>query len=373
MANIAVNCLSDMPIQYTKTEKIARFNPNGVGNMSSGLFGLPFEYADAEIVIIPVPWEVTTSYKGGTAQGPEALLHASPQLDLFDFDVADAWKIGTYLLPISQEWKQKNALLREKSAHYIHYLELGGKVENNIHFYSILAEINSAAYHLNQWVTRIALKILADGKIPAVLGGDHSSPLGLIEALAKTYPNFGILQIDAHADLRQSYEGFVFSHASIMYNALKYPQVSKLIQVGVRDICEDEVNYIKASSGRIVPYYDHELKRSISIEGSTNWAAICKEIVEQLPDKVYISFDIDGLDPKLCPNTGTPVPGGFELHQVFYLFNQVIASGREIIGFDLCEVAPSPTEDNEWDANVGARALYKLATLTGAKKIVVNG
>jgi len=358
-----------MPIQPTKADKIAKFNPSGVGNTSSGIFGLPFDYSDSEIVIIPVPWEVTTSYGGGTALGPEAVLKASPQLDLYDFDVPDAWKIGFHLLPISQEWQQKNIILREKAIHYINFLELGGKVENNIHLYSILAEINSTAYHLNQWLIRVASKILADGKIPAILGGDHSTPLGLIEALSKKNAGFGILQIDAHADLRKSYEGFVFSHASIMYNVLKYPQVSKLVQVGVRDICEEEVNMIESSENRIIPFYDHDIKRRTVIENSISWSELCNEIIGHLPDKVYISFDIDGLDPKLCPNTGTPVPGGFELQPVFYLLSQVVASGREIIGFDLCEVAPSSNNGNEWDANVGARVLYKLSALAGIQRL----
>lgn len=358
-----------MPIPSSKAEKIAKFNPSGVGQSVSGIFGLPFDYADSEVVIIPVPWEVTTSYRAGTAQGPEAILHASPQLDLFDFDVPDAWKIGLYLLPVSQEWKHKNALLRAKAAHYIDYLEKGGKLEGNIHLYSILTEINATCYHLNEWVCRNALKILADGKIPVVLGGDHSSPLGLVEAFARTHPSFGIWQIDAHADLRKAYEGFVFSHASIMYNALQFPQVSKLVQVGIRDICEEEIQVVQQSNGRIIPYYDHLLKESVYIKRSGTWAEACEEIINQLPDKVYVSFDIDGLDPKLCPNTGTPVAGGLQLHEAFYLLRQLAMSGKEIIGFDLCEVAPNQSGTDEWDANVGARILYKMAALAGAKRL----
>ena len=92
-------------------------------------------------------------------------------------------------------------------------------------------------------------------------------------------------------------------------------------------------------------------------EGRT-WDSICREMIQELPDKVYISFDIDGLDPKLCPNTGTPVPGGFSFQQAMYLIRKVVESGREIIGFDLCEVAPG--DEGDWDANVGARVLYRL-------------
>ncbi|PIZ06753.1 MAG: agmatinase, partial [Flavobacteriales bacterium CG_4_10_14_0_8_um_filter_32_5] len=186
-----------------------------------------------------------------------------------------------------------------------------------------------------------------------VLGGDHNSPLGLIQALAEKHTNFGILQIDAHADLRIAFEGFEFSHASIAYNALKLKQISKLVQVGIRDICQEEIDYISNSKGKIKTFFDWDIKQQ-QFEGKT-WATICDEIIAELPENIYITYDIDALDPKLCPNTGTPVPGGFEYDQVNYLINKITESKKKIIGFDLNEVG-----NNEWDANVGARILFKL-------------
>jgi agmatinase len=183
--------------------------------------------------------------------------------------------------------------------------------------------------------------------------------LGFLKALAEIHPGFGIVQIDSHCDLRSAYEGFTFSHASIMYNVMEeIPQVSKLLQVGVRDFSENEWQYICDSNHRIVSYMDKEIKER-QFEGQ-HWAAIVDEIVNHLPQKVYISFDIDGLDPKLCPSTGTPVQGGFETEQVFYLFRKVVQSGRQLIGFDLSEVGIS---NNEFDENVGARVLFKLCNL----------
>jgi len=186
-----------------------------------------------------------------------------------------------------------------------------------------------------------------------VLGGDHNSPLGLIQALAEKHTNFGILQIDAHADLRIAFEGFEFSHASIAHNALKLKQISKLVQVGIRDICQEEIDYISNSKGKIKTFFDWDIKQQ-QFEGKT-WATICDEIIAELPENIYITYDIDALDPKLCPNTGTPVPGGFEYDQVNYLINKITESKKKIIGFDLNEVG-----NNEWDANVGARILFKL-------------
>src|SRR5205085_2623610 len=111
----------------------------------------------------------------------------------------------------------------------------------------------------------------------------------------------------------------------------KIEQVKKLVQVGIRDYCEEEVNVIKNSNGRVKTFYDYDLKRSLYNGGS--WKAGCDKIVNELPQKVYISFDIDGLDPKLCPNTGTPVAGGLEFEQAVYLLVKVVESGRAIIGF----------------------------------------
>jgi len=193
----------------------------------------------------------------------------------------------------------------------------------------------------------------------ALLGGDHSTPFGYFKAIAEKHGDFGILQIDAHCDLRNAYEGFIYSHASVMYNALnEIPQLKKIVQVGIRDYCEAELDFINANSNRIVTYFDKDIKER-EYEGET-WKQIVDEIVSNLPDKVYFSFDIDGLDPKLCPHTGTPVQGGFETEQVFYLFNKVLQSGRKLVGFDLNEVGVS---HDEWDENVGARCLFKMCNL----------
>jgi len=190
-----------------------------------------------------------------------------------------------------------------------------------------------------------------------LVGGDHSTPLGLIQALSDKHSSFGILHVDAHADLRKAYEGFEFSHASIMYNAIKLPQISKLVQIGIRDYCQDEFDLIN-SDNRIKTFFDRDVKHN-QYEGKS-WSEICDSIIKELPQKVYLSIDIDGFDPKLCPNTGTPVPGGFEMEQIIYLVEKLVGSKRNIIGFDVNEVAPGK---DEWDANVGARLLYRVANL----------
>ena len=258
---------------------------------------------------------------------------------------------------INRDVFEKGSALRQEAEFYINKLSQETDSDEKVTLKEILKKINAAGNELNQWVKNESLELLNQNKIVALLGGDHSTPLGLMQALAEKHRAFGILHIDAHADLREAYEGFEFSHASIMFNAIKIPQVTHLVQVGIRDFCEAENNLIQ-SDKRITTIFDRDIKHQ-QYEGSS-WASICDNIVETLPEKVYLSFDIDGLDPKLCPNTGTPVPGGLELEQAIYLIEKLVYSGRTIIGFDLNEVVPG---DDEWDANVGARLLYRLANM----------
>ena len=338
---------------------LSQFDPNSVGNPNNNIFSLPFSQEDAKLVILPVPWEVTVSYIAGTARAPEHIFNASLQVDLLDLDYKDAWKQGFYMLPCDKKVLMKSDYLRKEAELYINYIAQGEIVADNKFMCKTLKEINEGSNFLNGWVYEQTKSLLNDGKMVGLLGGDHSTPLGFYKAIADTYGDFGILHIDAHCDLRKSYEGFKYSHASVMYNALEeIPQLKKLVQVGVRDFCDEEFDYMIASEKRIITYFDKVIKER-QYEGQI-WKTIADEIVEHLPQTVFISLDIDGLDPKLCPHTGTPVPGGFETEQIFYLFKRILQSGRKLVGFDLVEVGVSRSE---WDENVGARCLFKLCNM----------
>jgi len=342
----------------SKQDKINNFDPNALGDANNNIYGLPFTTDEADVVIIPVPWEVTVSYRAGTALGPQAVFDASFQVDLFDPKIADAWKIGIAMEPVSDDIASKCESLRRKSEIYLSLLEDGESPATNSKMEEMRILINAECLKMNNWVKTKSLSYLDKNKIIALLGGDHSSPLGLMQALAEKNNSFAILQIDAHADLRDAYEGFEYSHASIMFNALKIPQVSKLVQVGIRDYCEVEYDLIQKSKGRIVTFFDRDIKNK-QYDGAP-WSGICKDIIAELPENIYLSFDIDGLDPKLCPNTGTPVAGGFEFEQILTLIEKIVDSGKHIIAFDINEVAPG---GDEWDANVGARLLYRIANM----------
>jgi len=342
----------------SRAEIIRTFDPSGVGLENGNFCGLPFDYDTADILLLGVPWEVTVSYHTGTAAGPEAVRQASPQLDLYDLDHPDGWQQGIYMPPCPEWMRALNDELRPVAAQVIEATEQGRDLQGDRQLSALLQQVNAGCDRVNDWLYQTARQAIADGKRVGAIGGDHSIPLGLIRALAEQHGEFGVLHIDAHADLRVAYQGFPYSHASIMQQVIGLPQITRLVQVGIRDISHGEVATIHQSAGRIQTHYDPHLKAQRY--AGTPWLDLCRQIIAPLPPKVYVSFDVDGLDPKLCPGTGTPVPGGLELEEAFCLIREVVKSDRQIIGFDISEVG-----DSEWDGNVGARIVYKLCNLMG--------
>lgn len=337
---------------------MANHNPNDISIPNGNYFALPFTPEESALVLLSVPWDVTTSYRPGASKGPDAILEASPQLDLYDFHHPGGWRKGIGTLDFDGTILQTSRKLREEAEKVIIHLESGGSAVEE-YAAKKLARINEASRQLNGYVYEESKRWLDAGKKVGLVGGDHSTPFGLMRAVAERGGETGILQIDAHADLRAAYEGFEHSHASIMYNALTGIEgIRSLVSVAVRDLSEEEIQRIE-SDPRITCFSNHELSRNRF--GGMTWTEQCRRIVEKLPGKVYISFDIDGLTPEYCPTTGTPVPGGITFDEAAHLLFTVKESGREIAGFDLCEVVPNP--GNEWDANVGARMLYKLCNI----------
>jgi agmatinase len=334
------------------------FDPSAAALPGSGIFGLPHSREEAALVLVPVPFEATTSYGGGTARAPEAILSASHQVDLFDAETGRPYEAGIHLLPMPEEIERLDRTARAAAAPVI---AAGGPGDDPA-LQRAAARVNEACERMNAWVEDQVKALLDEGKVVGLLGGDHSTALGSIAAHARRYPGLGVLHVDAHADLRVAYEGFTCSHASVIYNASeRLPEIARVVQVGIRDLSAEERAYASGSRGRVEQHLDADLWRA-RFEGET-WAAQARRILEPLPREVYVTFDVDGLDPSLCPHTGTPVPGGLSFPEAAYLLGAVARSGRRIVGFDLVEVAPDPA-GGEWDGNVGARLLYKLAGWT---------
>jgi agmatinase len=346
------------------SDSTRKFDPNDAAQEGSGVFGLPFHEDDAALVIVPVPWEATTSYGGGTSNGPRAILRASKQVDLFDLDVQKPYEAGLCMLDESPEIRALNETAKAAAKKII---EVGGRIEDDPALRAALSQVNAAGETLNAFVYAETKRLLERGKLVALVGGDHSTPFGAFQAIGERHPGFGVLHFDAHSDTRDAYEGFTWSHASIMRNALsRIGALGRLVQVGIRDLCEQEMEFVASQGARVSVFFDRDLQRR-KFENES-WGRIALEIASALPENVWVSFDIDGLDPRFCPHTGTPVPGGLDYSEALYLLGAVVRAGKKLIGFDINEVAPDPSGASEWDANVGARLLYKLCAWTLASQ-----
>ncbi len=342
-----------------------RFDPNAAASPNSGIFGLTFSVNEAKLALIPVPWEATTSYGGGTSNGPKAILQASKQVDLFDIDLGNFFESGIVMLDESADIQAWNDIAKLAARIVI---DADAETDKST-LQSTIETVNELGAKVNDYVYVETKRLLTANKLVGVVGGDHSTPFGAIIAHLEKYPRMGVLHIDAHADLRNTFEGFEYSHASIMHNVMTKTSLTQLVQVGIRDFCEEEFEFIRTHQHRMTTFFDARLAEQ-KMNGK-NWASICDEIIAPLPHEVYVSFDIDGLNPVFCPHTGTPVPGGLEFREALFLLKKVVQSGRKMIGFDLNEISPGVAFDenkkdpaSEWDANVGARLLYQLCGWT---------
>jgi agmatinase len=342
------------------------FDPNAAAAHDAGVYGLPHGPEQAAVVLLPVPFDATTSYKKGAADGPAAILAASRQVDLYDLELGRIYEPGIAMLPSDGPYHGWNLEARALAAEVI---DAVGHVAGDLRLERALERVNELSASLNARVEDDVNHWLEKGKLVALIGGDHATPFGAIAAHARRWPGLGVLHFDAHADLRPAYEGFTWSHASIMNNVLaRLPDVAKLVSVGVRDFSEEELQIADGHGARVSTFHDVVIQAAK--RRGVPFANIAKTIAETLPREVYVSFDIDGLSPSLCPNTGTPVPGGLSLDEALAIVEAVVESGRTIVGLDLNEVAPGPDGD-EWDGNVGARLLYKLIgwALVSQKKL----
>jgi agmatinase len=248
-------------------------------------------YEDSAVVVLPVPLDRTTSYVPGTRNGPREILTASSHMELYDEELnADVHPIGIYTLP-----------------------------EMEFPFDSlddVMAEIR-----------RVVTAIVNDRKFPVILGGEHSITAPIVAAVAARHPGLSVLQIDAHADLRDTYMGSRHSHACAMRRVLEY---ARCTQVGIRSLSPEEASVVHTLPTEI--YYD------ISMRGDEDWI---DRIVDSLGETVYITIDCDGMDPAIMPAVGTPEPGGLSWYEMLVLLRRVIDNHR-VVGCDVVELCPIP-------------------------------
>ncbi len=260
-------------------------------------FGLDEDYSSPEnsrVAIVPVPYEATTSYGKGTAKAPEAVLHASQQVELFDDELwVEPYKIGIQTLaPVQMA--------------------------------PVTLETDKPFQELRDMVS----PLIEFGKFPIVIGGEHSLSLGAIAACADRFPDLSVLQIDAHADCRDSYEGNPYSHASVSFHIYKGLPNPLITQVGIRNISSGEVAWMEEEKPNINIFWARQQDK---------WNF--HEIISTLSENVYLTIDIDGLDPSIMPSTGTPEPGGMSWYQLMELV-KLLCVRKNVVAADIVELAP---------------------------------
>lgn len=264
------------------------------------------EYANAKFAILPVPYDATSTWVKGADKGPEAFLDASFTLENYDVETGtEAYKHGIATLPFVTEDRTPELLCNQ--------------------------------------VQKEVTTLLNDGKFPVTIGGNHTVSIGAIRAMAQKYNNLTVLQLDAHSDLRPSYEGSELNHACVMNRAA---EVAKITQVGIRSQCVEELPFFEKD--RL--FYAHQ------IFDNNNWQ---QKAIDTLTENVYVTIDLDVFDPSVLPSTGTPEPGGLTYYQVLHFLRSVFAN-RNVVGFDIVELCPNPID--KASDYLAARLAYQLMT-----------
>ena len=319
------------------------------------LFGIPTPIEKAQLILIPAPWAVSLDHPP-TVLGPETILRTSYKIGCYQPLYPQAKKLKMAMLPIPHGWKLKSHQLSNSVKTYLQARQAGSKIINK----PLTTRVDQYTLAFKERIKNKALMYMTQqNKMVGLLGGEQICALGLIQACAEQYKNFGILHIDAHPDLQKNYQGFHYTHRSLIYHTLQIPQNKSIVQLGLRDYTEEEANAIQKNPQKITTFPYETLQQAL-YKGTT-WHQICEEIIAKLPNKIYLSFDIDALDPKLCPTTAQPVPGGLNVNQILYLLQHIVKAGKTIIAFDLSEVAFNG--ETEWDALVASHLLHRIGIL----------
>ena len=288
--------------------------------IKQNFLGIEKEYSslqNSRVVILPVPFERSVSYGTGTKRGPQAILEASHFVEFYDEEL-------------------DRELYRDVGIATLRPLNLGKKSDEKA---------------LEQIYKRT--RALADqGKFIVSLGGEHTISQASIAAHGEMYPNLSVLQLDAHSDLRDEYEGNKYSHASVMARVCEFFDPKKIVQVGIRAQCKDEANTIKEKG--ISTFSAHEIRQGKYTRVLKYWEDL---VIEKLTDNVYVTFDVDAFDPSIMPSTGTPEPNGLYWHETTNLIRK-LGMRRRIVGFDVVELAP--IEDLHHPDLTAAKLVYKI-------------
>jgi agmatinase len=280
--------------------------------MNFGGYEVVYSYPESAIVILPVPYDETSTYMKGADKGPDAIMEASVNLEFYDIETnSEAHLHGIFTVDPLTEKSSPVALV-------------------------------DAVYE------RVSF-LLSEGKFPVIVGGNHTIPIGSFRAFAERYEDLSILQLDAHSDLRQEYEGSPFNHACAMARAR---ELAHIVQVGIRSMAADELPF--ADWNNIYPA--HKLKYD---------KMLYSRALKSLKKNVYITIDLDVFDPSIMPSTGTPEPGGPDYYELMHFLRDV-AADRNIVGFDVVELCPNPA--NKMPDFVASKIIYQLLSYIFVKR-----
>ena len=263
-----------------------------------------YDYQESGIIVLPVPYDETSTWMRGADKGPDAILEASVNLEFYDVETSSE----AHLKGINTV----DPVLEKQTP---------GKLVNAVYDRTVV--------------------ILEDKKFPVIIGGNHTVPIGAIKAFSEFFDDLSVLQLDAHADLRQIYEGSEFNHACAMARAREF---APIVQVGIRSMSESELPYVERD--RI--FYSHELFYDKDLYSKA---------IDKLTKNVYITIDLDVFDPSIMPSTGTPEPGGPQYFELMHFLRDVI-NKRNVVGFDVVELCPSET--NKAPDFIAAKIIYQL-------------
>jgi agmatinase len=293
-----VNLLQRRNLQRPKKNKIP------VIVMNFGGAEVVYDYAGSGIIIVPVPYDGTSTWMKGSDKGPDAIMEASVNLEFYDLETkTEVHRKGIHTIDPVVEKSSPDALVRA--------------------------------------VHQKILQLLGEKKFPVTVGGNHTVSIGAIKAFSENYSDFSVLQLDAHSDLRQEYEGSRFNHACAMARCGEY---APFVQVGIRSMSAEELPYVDPE--RI--FYSHDLYYNKNLYNKA---------IAKLAGNVYVTIDLDVFDPSLMPSTGTPEPGGPDYFELMHFLKDVAAK-RNIVGFDVVELCPSP--DNKYPDFIAAKVIYQL-------------
>ncbi len=278
------------------------------GGIDAGFTG----YNDSRIVVLPVPFDATSTWGRGADRGPDAILEASANMELFDIQT------------------RSEVYLRG-----IHTAPAAGACEDPI---QMVREVDEAVSHF-----------LDDGKLPVVIGGNHSVSIGSIQACARAVPGLTVVQLDAHTDLRQEYEGSPLNHACVMARAR---EVCKVVHIGIRSMCAEELPYLD----------DDRIHYAQDVVGKDDWY---ERVLGKIEGEVYVTIDLDVFDPGILPSTGTPEPGGLQYYDAYH-FLSYLAKHKKIVGFDVVELAP--TDFDRSSDFLASKLIYQFMSLIFAQQ-----